>query len=230
MPNTYYREIKMLTNLAKANQFGYWLSSSETDHAPGGNRLDIVLHEIPTSMEFGIRWINISVKSRDGTIEFLKIQHPWLDERTYQVCAGLIEIVGDKGEKFEAFTLGGSLQIDTQERFTACIVESPAPILVITGARPTGALFIDEIKILLAERRADRLTEPNSYDKRLINADPLELYISLINALIKKMDHSHHKDNSQIMQLRIYINAENKRLHEENISHLYLPRSIDDIL
>ncbi len=220
----------MLTNQAKANQFGYWLSSSETDQAPGGNRLDIVLHENPTSMEFGIRWIDISVKSRDDTIEFLKIQHPWLDERTYQVCAGLIEIVGDKAEKFEAFTLGGRLQIDTQERFTACTLESPIPILVITDARPAEALFVDEIKIMLAERRAERLTEPNSYEKRLINADPLELYISLMNALIEKMEHSQHKDNSPIMKLRNFIHSEIKRLRDESFRPSYMPRPIEDIL
>ena len=35
----------MITNIAKAKQLGYWFSPPETVHAPGGNRLDIVLHE-----------------------------------------------------------------------------------------------------------------------------------------------------------------------------------------
>jgi len=219
----------MLTNLAKANQFGYWLSQSETDHAPVDYRLDIVLHDNPTKGEIGIRRVYISVKSGDDSIESLKIQHPWLQKRTYQVCAGLVEITDDKGEKFEAFTIGGRLQIDTQERFTACTLESPVPILVITDARPIEALFIDEIKILLAERKAERLTEPNYYEKRLINADPLELYISLMNTLIEKMENSHHKDNSQIMQLLNFTHAERKRLQEESLKSMYVP-TLKDIL
>ena len=108
--------------------------------------------------------------------------------------------------------------------------ESPIPILVIIDARPVEALFVDEIKIMLAERRAERLTEPNSYEKRLINADPLELYISLMNALIEKMEHSQHKDNSPIMKLRNFIHSEIKRLRDESFRPSYMPRPIEDIL
>ena len=219
----------MITNIAKAKQLGYWFSPPETVHAPGGNRLDIVLHEASITGKFGSKSVDLSVKSGEHSITSIRIHHPWSYERTYQVCAGLVEIFDDKGEPFEAITLGGRLQIDPREKFTTCTLMSSAPILVITDAKPLEILFVDEIKILIAERRAERLAEPHSYEERLINADPLTLYISLIYALIEKTEHSHYKDNTQIMQLLNFIHAERKRLQEEGLTPFYVP-ALEDIL
>ncbi|MFC1879134.1 hypothetical protein ACFLZW_04415 [Chloroflexota bacterium] len=219
----------MLTNLDKAKKFGYWFNAPETVHAPGGNRLDIVLNESPTKGKIGARSVDLSVKSGEDSIVSIRIQHPWPFERTYQVCAGLVEIFNDKGEPFEALTLGGQLHLDTQEEFTACTLESPAPILLITDARPIEMLFVDEIKILLAELRAERLAEPHSFEIRLINAHPLVLYISLIDALVEKMEQSHHKENSQVIQLINFVHAERKRLLEQRLAPSYVP-ALEEIL
>ena len=219
----------MLTNIAKAKKLGFWISQPETTHATGGIRLDIVLHEIPTKGMFCAKSVHLAVKTREHSIEPLKIHHPWYFERKYQVCAGLVEIIDDKGEKFEVLTLGGRLQIDTQTRFTAITLMSPAPILHITDARPNEKLFVDEIEILLAKRRAKRLAVPHSYEERLVNADPLILYISLINALNEKFEHNHYKENNQIMELLNFIHAESKRLQEETPQPLHVP-TLEEIL
>ena len=142
----------------------------------------------------------------------------------------MVEIIDHRGEKFEALTFGGRLQIDSQESFTTCTLQSPAPILIITDARPIEKLFVDEIRILLAERRAERLAEPHSFEERLINADILELYISIINALVGKMEHTHHKENTQITQLLNFIHNERKRIQEERLVPIYIYPDIDDIL
>ena len=239
----------MSTSIDKAIQYGFWFSPSETFqayhgdnlkqldslhpqpriHAPGGNRLDVVLHETPNKAEFGTQKVDLPVKSGGKFIENIKITHPWNYQQKYQVCAGLVAIITDRGEVTEAISLGGNLSIEPREGYTICTLESPAPILVITGAKPIEKLFVDEIEILLAGRKAAWLDDPNAYDQRLINADPMELYTAILNSMIEKFEHSHHKDNLQISELLNFLHDERQRLREEELVPLNVAR-LDTIL
>lgn len=219
----------MGTNIDKAMKFGYWFSPPENIHAPGGNQLDVVFHETQTEGDYEAKGLVLPVKSENVLIESIKMHHPWPFERNYQVCAGQIEIIDSKGEIFEALSFGGFLKINSKESLTACTLESPAPILIITVAKPLKELFIDEIKILFAERRAQLLNVPHSYEERLINADPLELYISLINALIEKLENQHNNDDTLTVQLLNLVHSEIKRLEEEGVKPLIVP-TLGDIL
>lgn len=219
----------MFRNIEKAKQFGYWLRPPITGQAIGGYRLEIVLHPNETDNKQGIRSVTLPVESGEGSIESLKVQHPWRFEDTYYVCTGIIQMIDDRGEKIEALTFGGRLKIDDREGYTACALDSPAPILEITEARPVERLFIDEIKILLAERRAERLNESQDYEANLIKADPLELYISLVNTLSERIEHWSHKDDLQIMELINFVHTEQNRLEQAGDSPMKTPR-LNEIL
>jgi hypothetical protein len=191
--------------------------------------LEIVLPESPAGEYFTPRSVHLSVKSRQGFPEKLKITHPWSFGKIYQLLPGVIEIIAADGEKVEAFTLGGSLEIETQDTLTACILTSPAPILEITSNGKVEDLYIEELEIILAERRAVLLNESRDYDARIIKAPPLELYAAILNTLIDKFDHSHHKQDPQLLELIQFLHAEKRRLQDDGLLPMFTP-SLEDLL
>ncbi len=219
----------MFRNIEKAKRFGYWLRPPITGQAIGGYRLEIVLYPNETDGKQGIRSVTLPVKSGEQYINSLKVQHPWHFEGIYHVCNGIIQMIDDRGEKVEALTFGGRLKIDPREGYTACALDSPAPILEITDVQPVERLFIDEIKILLAERRAERFNDSQDYEANLIKADPLMLYLSLVYTLSERIDHWSHKDDLQIMELINFVHTEQKRLEQAGNLPLIAPR-LRDIL
>jgi len=108
-------------------------------------------------------------------------------------------------------------------------VTSPAPILEITSNEAVEDLFIEELQITLAERKAALLNETNDYDARIINAPPIQLYAAMLNALIDKFDHSHHKEDPQLLELIHFLHAEKRRLQDEDLLPLFIP-SLEEIL
>jgi hypothetical protein len=210
-------------------EFGYWFSPPKSKGVPGGNRLEIVLPESPIGEFITPKSVHVSVKSRQGFPEKLKIIHPWSFGRTYQLLPGVIEIIPTDGEKVEAFTLGGDLEIETQDTMTTCILTSPAPILEIPSNEAVEDLFIEELQITLAERKAALLNEANDYDARIINAPPMQLYAAMLNALIDKFDHSYHKEDPQLLELIHFLHAEKRRLQDEDLLPLFVP-SLEELL
>jgi hypothetical protein len=207
----------------KTLEFGYWFSPSESKGAPGGNRLEIVLPESPSGEYFTPISVHLSVKSRQGFTEKLKITHPWSFGKSYQLIPGVIEIIAVDDKKVEAFTLGGDLEVEIQGTLTACIVTSPAPIFEITTIGLVENLFIEELEITLAERRAALLNDSLDYDARIINIPPLELYAAILNAMIDKFDHSHHKEDLQLLELINLLHSEKRRLQDEGLKPLLTP-------
>lgn len=215
-------------NTQQENKFGYWFYPPDSHHAPGGNRLKIIIKEIPTNQHFDPLIICLPIKSRGG-IETLKIHHPWLFEKTYQACMGVVEMIDRKGKKEEAFTFGGNLTIHSKDKFTLLILESPAPIIDINAADQAKMLFVEEVEILLAERRAALLENKNAYESHLAYVNPLNLYVTCVHTLIEKYEHMDHKENPEIMGFLNYIHAEFKRLKDEELAPLIIP-SIEELL
>jgi hypothetical protein len=102
-----------------------------------------------------------------------------------------------KGKKEETFTFGGRLKIESTVKMTTCSLTSSAPILEISGATPLHALFIEEIEILLAERKAAYLSH-HEFEVHIIKAHPLKLYRACLEALIMKFENLPHKDEKYI--------------------------------
>lgn len=215
-------------NYLKESENGYWFSPPESSHAPGGNRLDIFIDELPNNQYFNLNKIRLPVKSEEG-IETLRIHHPWPFKHNYHACAGRVEIIDRNDAKEEAFIFGGDISIQTHKSWTECTLISPAPILYEYTADRMKMMFIEEIEILLAERRAALSTNPSDYERNLAHADPLNLYIACIHALTEKYEHMRHKEDPQILHFLNFIHAENNRLDEEEIRP-YLPIALENIL
>ena len=217
------------TNNPQEPKFGYRFIYPESSHAPGGSRFDIFISESPTEHHFDPEKLHLHVKSKANEVESLTIRHPWYFEHTYQALAGSIELTDRYGKEEEAFTFGGSLKIDSQDTFTVCILESPVPILEISSADPILMMFIEEIEILFAKRRAALLSNPHTYEKHLIMVDPVKLYLACINALTGKFEHSQHKEDLRIREFLNFLHNESKRVRNEVETTQLFP-SLEEIL
>jgi hypothetical protein len=215
-------------NAHESPKYGYWYYPPESKHAPGGNRLDIILVETPTGQHFDPQFVNLPVKKGE-VMENLKIHHPWKFGSAYQVCAGRVRIIDRKGKIEEAFSFGGELTVQVQDTLTACTLKSPAPILEFTEIDPIKLALIDEVEILLAKRKVDSLANPMAFEGRLANAEPFTLYLAALNALINKFDNEQHSFDPLVIQFSNFLHDEYKRLKNEGYIP-FSPPKLEEIL
>ncbi|MFH1633689.1 MAG: hypothetical protein ABIG63_06710 [Chloroflexota bacterium] len=207
-------------------KIGYLYHYPRFDHPTDNFRLDIFISSIPTEQHFDVLRAHFFVKTPQGAIERLTITHPWNYEKTIRVCAGVVLMEDRKWKKEEAFAFGGQLKIDVQELQTVCNLVSSAPILEISGATPLHRFFIDELEILLAERRAAYLNR-REYETQLSKMDPLELYLACLKELIQKFEQFPHKDE-KYLQFLMFLHSQKHRLDAAGLSRDPAPK-LDDI-
>jgi len=209
------------------SKLGYWFFPPESEQAPGGTRLDVVIEGIPTLMHFDPKKITLNVKSENGFIEKINIIHPWYFDLSYQALTGLVEIVDRKGKKEEAFIFGGNLTIETRDASTTCSLTSPAPILKMSEVGSQHMMFIEEVEILFAERSASLLSEHRVYETHLVNADPFQLYLGCLHDLIEKFDHLISLQEPRIQKFFEFLHGERRRLIEEGTRPDQIPTLAD---
>jgi hypothetical protein len=178
------------------DELGYSLSTSEDPAVPDDCQLKIVLRPIPTEQHFDPEIVTCSIASASGSVEDLRVHHPWLLGKTYRVCAGHVILQDRKGRQVTAFTFGGELRIESTEARTICRLLSPVSILDYSQPDSMAHLLGEEVEILLAERRAAWLHNPAALDRRLAEADPHSLYLACIAALREKFARfpAHHSE------------------------------------
>jgi hypothetical protein len=195
----------------KGEELGYFFYPRSYPHAPGHPRLDITIPQTPTGRHFDPMTVRLLVRARSHItsviVETIRIHHPWPYESEFQACTGRI-IIEDRHDKVvEAFTLGGNLNIVTKDTATKCILESSAPILELIDTNLLVISLVDEIEILLAERRAYWLPTIKTYEQRLVNISPLDLYTACLETLRQKYAQSHRQDEESY-QLVHFISDE----------------------
>jgi len=206
-------------------KLGYLYHYPRLDHPADNFRLDIFLFSTPTEKHFDVQRVHFFAPTPKGEIERLTVTHPWTFEEIVHVCAGLVEMEDRKGKKENAFSFGGRLEITLQEEISTCSLFSSAPILEISGARPLNALFIDEVEILFAERKAAYMNR-HEYAKKLMQADPVDLYRACLESLILKFEHFPHKDD-QYFRFLVYLHGLKQSLEATGLTKRTVPTLID---
>jgi hypothetical protein len=207
-------------------KIGYVYHFPKIDEPTDKFRLDIFISSIPTEKHFDVLNLYIFVKAQNGEIKHETISHPWDDETSVNICAGVVIMEDRKGKKEEAFTFGGKMEIEEQEMQTICILKSAAPILEISAATPMHRLFIEELEILLAKLQA-KYPDHNQYDRQLCEADPAELYQACLMELIQKFENFPNK-NEKYFQLLMHLHSQEHRLKEAGLFEIPAP-SLDKI-
>jgi hypothetical protein len=175
-------------------QLGYCFHPPTPEHMLGYPQLDVIIRPTPTGEHFDPESVTCLVASAGGAGK-LHIVHPWTQDSLYRVCAGEIDIEDAREQHVKAFTFGGELRLDFDERRTICQITSPAPVL--EHARQALSLeehLIEEVYILFAQRRAAQ--DDDVFDRRLAAADPLQLYHACLAALAEKFAHFPANDDA----------------------------------
>jgi hypothetical protein len=168
-------------------QLGYCFHPPTTEHDLGYPQLDVVIRPAPTGEHFDPESFTCLAATANGSTR-LRVAHPWTQENSYRICAGEIAIEDARSEQVKAFTFGGTLQIDSDERRTICQLTSPAPLLEHSRrALSLEEHLIEEVAILFAQRRAAQ--DDDAFDRKLAAADPLQLYHACLVALNEKFTH-----------------------------------------
>ncbi len=207
-------------------KIGYLYHYPRLEEKDDDFRLDIFVSPVTTELHFDVARAFFFVATSGNTIEKFKVGHAELADKNYQVCAGMVVMEDRNQEKKEAFTFGGKLSIETQEAQTMCVLTSPAPILDLADATPLERIFIEELEIIFAERAANYANH-HDYEKDLIAANPRDLYLATLEALLAKFENFPRMDQSQRDFLH-FLRAEKNRLYAAGISTELAP-SLDKI-
>jgi hypothetical protein len=208
---------------------GYILHPPRRPSDPGYSQLDVVFRSEPTGFHFDPEAMRLMVVYPHGGVDQLKVAHPWISERRYQVCPGQIDLSDRFGKKVEAFTFGGVLSIEpVDEKETFCSLQSLAPILLYRSLDAIPTLLAQESEILLAERRAVWGHDPDTFDQRLAALDPQVFYVTCLEAILARFDHLPGPDD-EIRKFRHVLHTEITALQENGRGQVVAKR-LEDIL
>jgi hypothetical protein len=218
----------------KAAEFGYYFFPKRYPHAPGHPRLEVNLIDAPTFQHYDPEYLDIPVARHIGAgqtprVEVLKIYHPWTLKGEYKVCAGPVVLTDRLGKEVEAFSFGGGIRIQMEENYTTCSLESPAPILEIKGGEDISRILAEEMEVILAERRAAWIPNEEDFERRLTEADPLQLYIAGLDFLREKYEKNSHKELPHTYHFLNFIREEIDALRKSGSWPFLVPR-IDKLL
>lgn len=210
-------------------RLGYVLYPPRRHSEPGYPRMDVNLCTVPSELHFDPERIDVETCGHYG-IENFTITHPWHNEKYYQIPAGYIHMEDRLNKVIEAFTFGGYVDIGSINNCTRCSFYSTAPILLSYQEQTPASIFIDEVEILLAERRAASSDHIEKYNQDLCQADPLTLYYACLKAVRDRLNHiSRHQDEYSTRLIHI-IKDELSYLEEASIQRPDTHRKLEDLL
>lgn len=192
---------------------GYYFHPNDDADHPGHPRLDVILRATPTERHFDPVRASFVVASTSGGTDKLVVHHPWGLGQRYRVCAGRINLMDRRGKPVEAFSLGGDLQIECDQRRTVCMLRSPAPIFHLYSALDMPVCFVSEMEILLAQQKAHwNPAHPHAFEEHLARVEPLQLYACLLQCMDDKGDDLHSGSGTLDFDMRHFVADEMARL------------------
>ncbi len=163
-------------------EIGYFFQPFDNPHLPGHSKMQVMIHAQPTHHHYDPESIEAPIAT-DSHLSKHIIRHLAPRAETLRVCAGTIIVRDRVNKEVEAFSLGGELSVTSHFDHTICTFTSPAPIFDLLSEKSIDTLLVEEIQILLAERRAAWANHPQEFDVRLTKVDPLALYLACLKAL-----------------------------------------------
>jgi hypothetical protein len=158
--------------------FGYHFEPPAPPDHPGHRRLTVVLRPHPTERHYDPELAEWPIVTLLGELDRLAVFHPWPMSGEYRAAPGRVVLTDRKRKVVEAFTFGGTLQLEASAGLVVARLESPAPILPLLPPHDVAELLADEVEILIARRRAhwDEARQPYALDEHLARVDPLSLF------------------------------------------------------
>ncbi len=160
--------------------FGYFFHHSESGIEWGSPQLDVNLRADPTERHFDPEYLRLRIVEQNEEVEHMRIYHPWPGRPRLHVVLGDVVIRDRKEKTVEAFTFGGTLDIERSEGCTRCSLTSAVPIIDLRDNHIEAHFLAAEAKGLIARRRMDWEHDPERFEARIANADAERLYFAIL--------------------------------------------------
>jgi hypothetical protein len=165
---------------------GYHFYPSIYTPALGHPKVDIYLMSEPAGRFFDTYQASFPVAEAGDTKE-LQVEHPWeewMGSQKARAVAGRFYMREKDGDAHYGFSLGGEITIQNIGEATLCTLTSSGPIFDLSDDPDAiGVAIANEIEGLLAKREATWGEDIAGYTQRLVDADPLGLFIVIIHTL-----------------------------------------------
>ena len=171
--------------------------------------LKVYLSGAPQPRAFDAARLRLPVIQQDELQE-LEIGQPWIPlagGNQARLAAGKFSLHDHADHVQYGISLGGQVEISSQDNLTVCTLQSTAPIFLLQDD-PEGpdVLLADELETLLARRRAAWGLEEEIFTRRMLTADPLHLLgtcLETIEARLKRI--LAHSQDDQYASIVHYI-------------------------
>jgi hypothetical protein len=177
-------------SIDSGRELGYDFHDVGDRGEPGRGQLDINIPRRPTELHFDPEQVAFPVMAVDGTVQRMTVTHPWRGPRESRLCAGRIVLRDRKGKVVEAYSFGGTLWLDSDATRTCCHVESPVPILRLTGpldaegdSTSMDTMLVEEFEAVLAKCRVHWGRDDVGFDRTLASISPDILYAAALGAI-----------------------------------------------
>ncbi len=164
-------------------RYGYFLHPSSYRPPLGYAALDVYPAAPQSDRFFDTKAALFSVCNGDKTTQ-VEIVHPFLKAPArYQVAFGRFMLISHSGDMKVGMSLGGLLEVETNDTCTHCNLTSPAPIFDIEESGGLVATLETEVEAELARLRAEWKESDAAFDCRLASIDALTLFAACLNML-----------------------------------------------
>jgi len=195
--------------------------------------LKVYLSSAPQPRAFDAARLRLPVIRQDELQE-LEVEPsniPLIEGNQLRIAAGRFALYDHTGHAQYGFTLGGQLELGSQDGLTVCTLHSTAPIFLLQeDPEAPDVLLADELDSLVARRRAVWGAKEEGFARRMLAADPMHLLaacLEKIEARLKRiLAHSHDDQYASIVHFIDHI-----RLTLKNAGKWpAVTPSIDDLL
>ena len=206
---------------------GYVLHPARRPSEPGYSRLDVWLSDQVSGLHFDPRQLRLPVVDESGDLSWVMIGHPHYGADKFRMCAGPVDVTGFGDKRLEAFTFGGELVVETGDESTLAVLSSNAPVLVRVSSHAEAILLMEEAELVLALRRGVWDEQPGEFDRRLLAAEPLELYHAFLVTILMRIKSLPRVQSESEQHLLYQLRLEAENIEERAESAW---RSLEEIL
>ncbi len=187
------RESEKAHVLEQIENWGFHFLPKSHPHSLGHTGLLVAIRENPTNAHFDPETLYTCVLYDDGVPEWTTFGLKWRHPKSCRVCAGRVILQDRAKNVVEFFTFGGTLESFSATGETAYSLRSPAPIIEVVDRMETpGDAFVFETEVQIAKLHARWGVDDVGFSRTLGHADPLELYLASVDAVLAQLNKVPH--------------------------------------
>ncbi len=177
--------------LKKMGDWGYYVLPQEQLHRMGCRGLLVALRDKPSRVHFDPETLHLHLKEEDQAVGVtLTFESPVHESQV--VCPGQVTLNDRFNKHIDFFTFGGSLQAYADPTEVVYTLESPAPVLELTGEiENLPDQFAAEVEMMLGVFQARWGTDDRGFAQRLAELDPFQFYSASLESILKRYDRAH---------------------------------------